>query len=367
MTRNHSTKDEDGRTAFPGVCAGRGLAAALSLVALMGSLEASTVSVSTVPQGYLSIDFPAGNATTPSVTTFSLPLSGPLPSGFVGPASGQLTGVTANTLTVSSGGWSPGALSQVATPYFIRITSGVAEGQTFQISTGTANTSDTVTVLNQTLDLTTLGIITGANGDTYQIIPGDTLASLFGTSTMGSTSAAGADVVEFVSNGALSDFYYNTTAKQWRKGSLPVDQSNIVIRPDAGITFYRRGATDLQFSILGTVPSTNIQIVVNKTGGTYIGNVFPVDQTILAANYNSLPGWVNNTGSIGTASTITFLTGSLFNPYNYLASVGQWRKGSVPVNENNVTIPAGTPVLITQPSTTSGVSVLTRILPYNLD
>jgi hypothetical protein len=337
------------------------------MVALaFGAVAKATTTVSTVPQGYLMVSIPAGSVTTPSVTTFSLPMNESVPSNFVGEATGQITSVTSSTITNSSGGWTPGSLSEAATPYFIRITSGTAEGQTFQISTSTSNTSTVLTVLNQTLDLTTLGIATGANGDTYEIFPGETVASLFGTTTLGSTAAATADVVRLF-NGSWTEYYYNTSAGQWRTGSVPVDVSNTVIRPDSGITFYRRGGTSLQYALLGTVASTNIQIVVNNTGANYVGNVFPVDQTLLVANYNSLPGWVNNTGSVSAADVITIWDGAAYDPYNYLLSAGQWRTGSVPVNENNVVIPAGTPVIFQRPASNTGVTVLTRVLPYSLN
>jgi hypothetical protein len=290
-----------------------------------------------------------------------------VPSNFVGEAAGQISSVTSSTITNSSGAWTAGALSQVATPYFIRFTSGAAEGQTFQISTSTANTSTVLTVLNQGLDLTTLGIATGANGDTYQIFPGETLASLFGTSTLGSTAAATADIVRVFDGVGWDEYYYNTSAGQWRTGSVPVDLSTTVLRPDSGITFYRRGGTPLQYTLLGTVPSTNIQIVVNNAGASYVGNVFPVDQTLLAADYNSLPNWVNNTGSVLAADILTVWDGIGYDSYNYLLSAGQWRLGSVPVNENNVVIPAGTPVVFQRPGANPGVTVLTRILPYSLN
>jgi len=340
-----------------------------AFVSLASAITGSwaTTSVSTVPQGYIMVTIPAGSVSTPSVTTFSLPVNATVPSNFAGEATGQITSVTSSTITCSSAGWSAGALSQAATPYFIRITSGVAAGQTFQISTTTANTSTVLTVLNQTLDLTTLGIATGASGDTFQVFPGDTLASLFGTTTLGSTDPTTADVVEVINSGVWRDYFYNTTVGQWRLGSVPVSQNNVVLRPDSGITFYRRGSTSLQFAIMGTVPSTNIQVVVNNTGGSYVGNVFPVDQTLSTANYNSLPNWVNNTGSVTAASKITFFNGTLYNSYNYLSSASQWRLGSVPVNMNNVVIPAGTPIQIQQPSSTTGVTVLTRILPYSLN
>ena len=237
-----------------------GLVTGVFLVLGLGeSLRAQTSWAVTVPQGYLMVTCPAGSVTAPSVTTFSLPLSSTVPSTFVGLATGQIASVGSNTISIDSTGtgtWSPGALSQAATPYFIRITSGVSCGQTFQISTTTANTANMVTILNQGLDLTSAseGIATAASSttpDTFQIFPGETLNTFFGTSTMGSDAAATADVVELYSGGLWNDYYFNTNSSMWQKGSVPVDQGPVVLRPDSGITFYRRGGTQLCIHVMG--------------------------------------------------------------------------------------------------------------------
>ena len=337
---------------FPGIAA----------LALMASASAQTAY--TVPEGYVTVSIPAGSVGAPSVTTFSLSLRENAPSNFVGQASGKITGVTSNTITNSSAAWSAGALSQAATPYFIRIMSGAAKGRTLQITT-TANTSTTITVNNQGTDLTTLGITTGT--DTYEIFPGDTLNTFFGTSTLGSTAAASADVVRIHSGTVWNEYYFNTTANQWRLGSVPVNQNNVVLRPDSGITFYRRGTSALQYVVLGRVPSTDLRVVVNNSGITYVGGVFPVNQTLSTANFNSLSGWVNNTGSVTTADKVTIWSGSVFNSYNFNQAANQWRNGSVPVNQNNVVITAGTPVIIERPNVASGTTTLVKPIPYDVN
>lgn len=324
-------------------------------------------SARTVPVGMMTIEIRAGSLANPSVTTFSLPLRESTPPDFVGQAAGRITGVTATTLANTNAGWAPGALSQPSSPYFIRITSGNAAGRTLKISSATANTESTLTVLNQGTDLSTLGIVTGSDGDTYEIFPGDTLESFFGDSTLGATSAASADVVRLYDGSSWSDYYYNSTAQQWRIGSIPVNQNFVVLRPDSGITFYRRGSTSLTYSLFGVVPSTPIRSVVNNGGVTYLGNAFPVDQTLAASGFNTVPGWVNNVGAVTTADKIGIWGGSSYTYYNYSQSLGQWRAGSVPVNQNNVRIPAGTPVLINRPTPAPGVSVLLQDLPYNLN
>jgi len=320
-------------------------------------------SASSIPQGYVEITIPAGDPSAPSVATFSIPTNLIPSPDFVGKASGFIDSVTQNTIFSDKAEWEAGALSLPSAPYFVRITSGAATGLTFQISTTEANTSSTLTVLTQGLDLTKLGI---AGGDTYKIFPGDTLASFFGTSTQGGTSAATADNVNIFTDGVWRVFYYHSTSGQWREGSLPINRNNMVLRPDWGITFYRRGDTPLRYVLLGETPSTDVKIVVNNHGPTYIGGVFPVDETLGTSGLESSPLWVKS-GDSGEASTLNVWDGSVWRNYNYSASSGQWREGSLPVNRNNVLLPAGTPLIVNLWGDNEGVSILNRTLPYSLD
>ena len=337
----------------------------LALFVSAGTLHSE--SVTSVPLASITVEIPAGSLAVPSVTTFSLPLRETTPASFQGIAAGRITEVTANTISNTNAGWAAGALSQSGAPWFIRITSGSATGRTLQISSSTANTSSTLTVLNEGTDLTGLGIVTGPGGDTYEIFPGDTLLSLFGDSTLGGTSAASADVVRLHNGTTWSEYYYHSGANQWRVGAVPVNQNSVVVRPDAGIIFYRRGGTPLTLTLLGAIPTTPIRSVVNNTGVTFLGNVFPVDQTLSSAGFHALPGWVNNTGLVTNADKVVIWERFSYTYYNYNQAYAQWRSGAVPVNQSNVLIRAGTPVIIERPGTVSGVTTLLRNLPYSLN
>ena len=340
-----------------------------SLAILATSGVSFAQSAATVPVGAINITIAAGSASAPKASTVSIPLRESVPANFVGQASGRVTGVTATSISNANAAWAAGALSQAATPHFLRITSGSATGRTLQIATGSsnANTASTLSVLNQGTDLTTAGIATGTNGDTYEIFPGDTLGNFFGNTTLGGASAAVSDVVRIHDGSRWNEFYYNTTAGQWRIGSVPVSQNNVVLRPDGGITFYRRGTTPLEYTLLGVVPSTPIRVVVKNAGSTYLGNVFPVNQTLGASGFNSLPGWVNNTGDVKAADKAVVFNGSTLSYYHYNQAASQWRIGSVPVPLSNVVIPAGVPAIIERPSAAPGVTTLVRNLSYNLD
>jgi hypothetical protein len=323
--------------------------------------RAQTV-ISSAPEGFMNFTIPSGSVTTPSVFMFSLPLTAAPPTNLAGQTAGAITSVAAGTITNTSAGWAAGALSQAATPYFIRITSGTAVGRTLAISTAVANTGTMVTVDNQGTPLTGLGIVAG---DTYEIFPADTLFSLFGSSVLGGTSTADADVVRLHNGSGWVEYYYNTAASQWRVNSIGASQNNVVIRPDSGIIFYRRGATPLLLTLTGRVPTTDLQTVVNEVGSTFIGG-FPIDTTFVQSDFRTMPTWVNNTGSVATADKVNvFLAGS-WNSYNYHQAASQWRNGSIPVSQNAVTIPAGTPFIVDSPTGTPGLKIWKRALPYSL-
>ncbi len=335
-------------------------------LACLGSLLATSsclaATIASVPQGYMNFTIPAGNASTPAVTTFSLPLSAPVPGNFTGQPAGTISSVTATTITNNSAGWAPGALSVKASPYFIRFKSGAAAGRTLLISTSPANTATTITVNNQGTPLTGLGIVAG---DKYELFPAYTLSTVFGSTVLGGSSAALADVVRLHDGSGWVEYYYNSTG-QWRTGSVPVSQNDVVIRPDSGIIFYRRGTTPVVLTLTGTVPSTDLKVVLNEVGTAFIAG-FPVARTLAQSDFTSMSGWVNNTGSVANADKITALVSGTWNSYNFNQTNSQWRNGSVPVNQGPlVTLAAGTPVIIESPTGTPGLKVWNRTLPYSL-
>jgi uncharacterized protein (TIGR02597 family) len=333
------------------------------LFALLALAPAALMAQSaSVPQGYMNFTIPAGSVGTPSVYTFSLPLSAPVPGGFVGQPAGKISSVTATTITNDSAGWTAGALSQAASPWFIRIVSGTAAGRTLQV-TSQASTATTVTIDNQGTDLTTLGIVAG---DKYELFPAYTLQAVFGSSVLGGTSSGTADVVRLHNGSGWIEYYFNSTANQWRTGAIPVSQNNVVIRPDSGVIFYRRGTTPIALTLTGKVPSTNLQVVLNEVGTAFVAG-FPFASTLDNSDYKAMPGWVNNTGTVSNADKLTALVSGSWNSYNFNQTASQWRNGSIPVNQgSNVTITAGAPVVIESPTGTPGLKIWTRPLPYSI-
>lgn len=331
----------------------------------MGWMTLSAQSSSSTPEGYFTANIAAGSGTSPVISTISFPLQG------VAMASGQMvgiiTGVTANTITNGNGGWTAGQLSQAATPYLIQITSGSAAGRTFLISTSTANTQTTVTldaVDAASTNLTTLGITTGT--DTYQIIPADTLSSIFGTPAttgiQGGATAAAADQVQLFTTMGWLNYYYNTSSG-WLRVGPPIPSGNVVIRPDTAVIYSRLGASPLTLTLMGRVPTVARQALVSNNGVTYLSNSWPTSITLVGSNIQNTPNWISSTSS-ASADTVQIFTATGWLSYYYNGT--HWYRVGPPIMSDAVTIPAGSAVIIGKKGSAGGASVLSEAVPYNL-
>ena len=371
-------------------------------LALLGISAGSALAQSdTVPAGYFTVNIPAGTVSSPSLSLLSFPLLDNATA--TGQMVGLVTGITSNTITNSGAGWTAGQLSVQATPYLIEFTSGAAAGRTFLLSNtttspSTANTGTTVTLdpTFETTDLTTLGIVPGT--DTYQILPADTISSLFGTpSTTGIIGAQGAalanqaDQVMVYSNGTWVSYYYNTTtsgappvAAGWTKtGVFGGAGANVAIKPDTGVIYTRRGAA-LSLMLMGQAPSIARQTAVSSTGITLLSNSWPVDiglgnsatevngsgqtVTLQPSNFQKISGWV--TGAQSTADNVLVYSSGTWLTYFYNGSNptnGSWVKtGVFGGNGEIVVIPAGSVVLLSKKTAASQPSILSEALPYSL-
>jgi hypothetical protein len=334
---------------------------------LAAELLRGQTSTATVPVGCISVTLSGAVNGVPAISTFSPCLRLPISPSFVGKSRGTFTAVTSTTLSDNEAGWTAGALSQAALPYFVRIRSGAAAGTWWQVSTSTANTSSLLSVYNrnQALD-STLGIVVG---DAYEIVPGDTLSTLFAglESQIGGLSSMTADVVRLHDGVIWHEYYYNSTSAKWKEGSSSFDRSNIVIRPDAGVVYIRRGTGDLGLSILGFVSDAQERILIAGTGVTTVGNVFPVVRSLGSLNIQNMPGFIANTGSVSSADKLRIFDGVLWKIYNYNSANSQWREGTSSFNRNATSLPFGALLIVERGTGAIGsAAFLTLDLPYTL-
>ena len=211
------------------------------------------------PVGYLVQTIPAGQS-----RSFSIPFDADLSSqpGAVG----RLTAVGATYIENSAAAWTPGAFSTSAAPYFVRLTSGTQAGRVFRI-VSPANTATRHDLANDGIDLTTLGLAVGVTtGTSFEIVPGDTLATFFGTTAVGDSlvvqgggDALSADLIQVWGGAAWLNFYYNTTWSRWARDSDTIgdpSRNAFLLRSDRGLMLSRRGATPLTLAVVGRVLAT---------------------------------------------------------------------------------------------------------------
>ena len=323
------------------------LVASIPLTAPKQFVRLNVAGVTTVPLGYLKATLPTG-----ATTAFGLPLDG-LGATPIGLRAAKIETLTATTLTQSLRAWT-GNLANPAAPWALRLTSGAAAGKLLDLA---ANTTTSLTVTGA--DLLALGVVPG---DTFELVPLDTLGTLFGAGTFqGGTSSANADVVQLRSGTAWLAFYYDTTLGFWRRTSgTATNANNVVLRPGAALLVLRRAAS-LTLTFPGRVLGTAFRTPVNNAGTTGTTTGFPTDTTLAGlALQTRLPGWRAGTAT-ATADSVGLYSGTAWVPYLYNGSNWQTAAG---VNADALSLPAGTVLLLQRPGATAGTTDLTYNKPY---
>ncbi len=308
----------------------------------------------TRPVGYLVQTIPAGQT-----RSFSVPFDAELSSlpGTVG----RLTAVSATYVENSTANWTPGAFSSAGTPYFLRLTSGAHTGRSFRITTP-ANTVTRINLANDGLDLTELALAVGpANGTSYEIIPGDTLATFFGTSASGDSlvvQGAGdplaADLVQVWGGAAWLNFYYNTTWSRWARDSDTISdpsRNDFLLRSDRGLMLTRRGATPLTVAVVGRVLGTPQRAVHARTENalTFLATMQAGDVTLGALalqRTDRAEGW-RSSSDPAQADLLFVWSGATWFSFFHNNVAGHWQLVGDPApDRDGYTIVAGTPVFV---------------------
>jgi len=343
---------------------GATLLGALALGLTAASVFAQTTAYSP-PVGGMTVTMVAAPSGGFKITSFSPALRLPVGSSFVGKVRGTFTSVTDSASTAvladSTAGWSSGTLSQAAAPYFIRIRSGSAAGSWWRIS---ANDGVSVTVPANR------GFLPGASGvavgDSYEIVPVDTLNTLFSAiaATGGGTSAATADNVRIHDGVSWREYYFNTTSGIWREGTLPGDRGNVIIRPDSGVFYVRRGTSNLPMVLLGNVSTGPERIAVGATGVTVIGSVFPAARVFGQLALQNSPQLVRNSGTLVAADKVNHFDGVSWRSYNFNVVNNRWQE--LTFDRTNQVLPFGVPLVIERGTSATSSFWVTLTPPYSL-
>lgn len=334
--------------------------------------SASAEDVRSRPVGYLVQTIPAGQT-----RSFSVPFD-PATSS-LSDSLGKLTAVGANYLENSAASWTPGAFATTDAPYFVRLTSGPQAGRTFRITTP-ANTATRLYVSDDGLGLTSLALDVGAtNTDAtrFEIIPGDTLASFFGTTTSGDTlvvHGAGdplaADLVQVWGGAAWLNFYYNTVWQRWARETDAItdpSRNSFLLRSDRGLMLTRRAGTALELAVLGRVLSTPQRAVHARTDNalTFLATMQAADTTLgaLALQSNTRTAGWRGAADATEADTLLVWSGTTWFSFFYNSAAGHWQRVGDPANRDDFEIAAGTPVFVRRHGSGSSVDDKTINFP----
>ena len=309
-----------------------------------------TATFTTVPVGRLTLTF-----TQNQETQVSFPLA--LPVGTIaGRPAGFITAVGSGTLSCTGAGWSPGALSQAATPYLLRITKGAAAGRMFLVDTTVANTAATLTLATRGEDLTSLGLVPGT--DTFELVPADTLATLFPAGTLLAGTVATGDMLRRWNGTAWVTYTFDGAHWQQDGGGLA---DNTLVRPDEGWAVRRRGPTK-NFVLTGQVSSTDAGVRIAR-GATSFVSLLPVEQTFSQFPLQTqLSGWTSNPANPTAGDYVQVWGGTSWLVFYYNST--KWlRQGSSADAGSTVLLKPGRPIFIIRP-VGSGADTLTQSKPY---
>ncbi len=327
----------------------------------------------TTPVGAVTVTIPAGTGAAKKTSLISLPLL--QTAQLTGHSTGTISALTANSVSDATAGWASGELSASSTPKLLLITSGLAKGYMFLLSTTVPNTADTVTLSasdQAAINLQNLGISVGPSGDTYRILECDTLSSLLGTPAstgiQGGTTSAQSDTVILVVNGIASTYFYKTDAvpARWTKVTFGnPDASNTPVAPYYGIQYGRLPASQVTLSVTGDVPVEPRTVLIKNSGTTFLSQYFPTDTTLVNTGISSISGWLSGANAT-VADTVTLTSNGIASKYWFDGT--NWRKSTFgnPVSDSTV-IAAGTTLYIVKKGIATGYTPLTQELPYALN
>ena len=327
------------------------------------NLNAQSTVVATDPVGFVKLIIAAGAGGKVS-TLFSAPLLANAETA--GQTSGSITGVTGNTISNSSGGWTSN-LADPASPYLVLLTSGTAQGRMFLIS---ANTATQLTINADDLvagDLISSGV---QAGNTYRIFPCDTLVSLFGTpatdGVVGGASAKLADTVLLTTPQGPKTYYYSTGQNQWVENSRGVVlANNVPVRPYYGVLYSRLGTTALEYTVTGGVPTVPRKVAIANSGTTLLAQYWPTTRTLSQLGLQTTQGWL--AGANAKSADRVVINDSNGTPTTYFYNGTDWlRNARTPVVSNDVVIPIGAAIEVQRRNSNPGYAILDQPVPYTL-
>jgi uncharacterized protein (TIGR02597 family) len=344
-----------------------GIAFATGMIS--ASATAAGTSVATVPVGM--ITYPLAHGAT---TFLSLPLTN------TEVYASSVSSVTDRTISVGDAP-APFATSFATpgSPYFVKFLTGNERGRVVLITSNTASalSLDTTDHATGTPVLLTATSFNVQVGDTFEIFPGDTLASIFGAGTAqsplvltGGTSLANSDIVcLFTSvNVPSANFYFNTTDGCWEEYGTTANANNTIIYPYSAFSITREYShPDTALVLGGRVTAVAAETKVVSNGTIFTSSHYATDVKLSQLQFGA--NWA--TGADATsADTLSVWNAAAghFDTYYQLPD-STWRKsGDAMTDQSSFAIGAGTVTTIAKREAVTGsATFLQSQMPYALD
>ena len=260
--------------------------------------------------------------------------------------SGGISTSTSGLLTIS-GAATIGSTLDASSAYYVEITSGVNEGDRFDVDVATTKSANNATVkLATSSSRNTASSTINLAGQSLVLRKQVTLdqfrQSLTGTLKGDDGSALQADTV-YIHNGTAFDVYWLAADLQsWVTDADPEDHRYDIIAPGQGFLFYKRG-TAATFTSVGYVRNNSYKQVI-PAGFKMNAPGFPRSYTPTTLGGSLNQGWSLN-------DRIYIHNGVGFGLYTLMSdgsAQGAWDNGNDPDAQNNVEIVKGDTAFLTE-------------------
>lgn len=334
----------------PSVLSRPAIAAALFVAS--GTL-AFADTATTDPVGFFTKALAASGGSTRVSSAVSFPLY--RPPVYTAAATSVTDGSPTSTCQVN--GFNAGTTDVITNPHLLRVKAATDTSHVGRFFLITAASGDQLTLSTTTLSAS-LSI-----GDTCEVLPANTLASVFGNPPVagwqqGASANSADNIYVWSGTGWLTYFYSNSSGSWLQSGSFG-PKNNTILYPDEGVFIARLGTSPISLVTTGTVPTTTERTDMNAAGSTFMSNRFPVDTQIGAIGIQSTTGWVSGS-SANTADKVLVWNGTGWLTYFYNGT--NWKKSGFFGNFDTDVIAAGTSIFVTRASATA--TTLVQSLPY---
>jgi uncharacterized protein (TIGR02597 family) len=310
--------------------------------------------VSTVPVGFYTLTAPAGRTSAFAMSLDNL-------SNF----QGAVSAVTTNTIQTTNAGWNNNAYGDFTNnPHIVRMLTGTSAGRQFQIA---SNTADTLTLNASNVNS---GV---AVGDSYAILPVDTLSSIFGgTGLYMDPDPNKADNVLVRGTLSFRTYFHNGQHFLIAGDTQMVSQDTAAILPEQGFLIVRRSttpqgqaATALTLTRVGSVPASRLKTDLPANRTTPLPNRFPVDTTLGALGLQSVPGWLPHASDAAQADNVQIRSTLSWQTFYFDNSHWVLAGDTGHTSQDSKSIPIGTLMLVTR---RPGANItFDQTLPYSLN